>query len=315
MYSYENYVKVKEELERRRTSAIAAAEEKNEELRRLSPEVRKIDEELSATGMLIFKTACSGGDITPIRKRNEQLTARRTEIILSLGLPKDYTEVHYSCPKCSDSGYVGTAMCKCLREDLIRATIQSSGIGNLIDKQSFDNFSLDYYKDSPEVYERMKNNLYCAKEYVRRFSERPSQLLLIGKTGTGKTHITTAIAREIISQGYDVIYDSVQNIISDFESDKFRSGWVEREPKSEKYLECDLLIIDDLGTEFQTSFTVPCLYNLLNTRQNSGKATIISSNYSPDELRSKYDDRIYSRLIGRGSDVLIFEGKDRRIFR
>ena len=140
-------------------------------------------------------------------------------------------------------------------------------------------------------------------------------MLLIGGTGLGKTHLCTSVAKTVIEKGYDVIYDSVQNIISDFESDKFRSGWVEREPKSEKYLECDLLIIDDLGTEFQTSFTVPCLYNLLNTRQNSGKATIISSNYSPDELRSKYDDRIYSRLIGRGSDVLIFEGKDRRIFR
>ena len=313
MYSYENYVKVKEELERRRTSAIAAAEEKNEELRRLSPEVRKIDEELSATGMLIFKTACSGGDITPIRKRNEQLTARRTEIILSLGLPKDYTEVHYSCPKCSDSGYVGTAMCKCLREDLIRATIQSSGIGNLIDKQSFDNFSLDYYKDSPEVYERMKNNLHCAKEYVRRFSERPSQLLLIGKTGTGKTHITTAIAREIISQGYDVIYDSVQNIISDFESDKFRSGYGAYESKSEKYSECDLLIIDDLGTEFTNQFTVSCLYNLLNTRQNKGLATVISTNLSYEELERKYEDRIFSRIVGSGSRILVFSGRDRRI--
>jgi len=315
MYSYENYYKVKNDLEARRTAAIAAAEERNEEVRRKSPEIRKIDEELSATGMLIFKTACSGGDITPIRRRNEELTKRRSELLLELGLPKDYTDVHYSCSKCSDSGYLKNGMCSCLREDLIRATIASSGIGHLIEKQSFENFRLDYYKDTPEIYERMKNNLERAKEYVKKFPERKNQLLLIGKTGTGKTHITTAIAREVISLGYDVIYDSMQNIISDFEDDKFRSGRVEREPKSEKYLECDLLIIDDLGTEFTTAFTIPCLYNLLNTRQNSGKATIISSNYSPEELRSKYDDRIYSRLVGRGSDILVFEGKDRRIFR
>ena len=316
MYSYENYHKVKAALEERRNAARAAAEARNEELRMRSPEIRKIDEELSGTGLLIFKTACSGGDITPIRKRNEELTRRRTEIIKSLGLPEDYTEVKYSCAKCSDTGYKPSGtMCTCLREDLIKATIASSGIGNLIDKQSFDNFRLDYYKDSPEVYERMKNNLERAKDYVKRFADRRNQLLLIGKTGTGKTHITTAIAREIISLGYDVIYDSMQNIISDFEADKFHSGWGEHESKAEKYLECDLLIIDDLGTEFINSFTVPCLYNLLNTRQNSGKATIISSNYSPEELRTKYDDRIYSRLVGRGSDVLVFEGKDRRIFR
>jgi DNA replication protein DnaC len=87
----------------------------------------------------------------------------------------------------------------------------------------------------------------------------------MGKTGTGKTHISTAIAREIIARGFDVIYDSAQNIISDFETDKFRSGYGQTEMRSEKYLECDLLIIDDLGTEFISQFTVACLYNLLNT--------------------------------------------------
>ena len=158
MYSYENYHKVKAALEERRNAARAAAEARNEELRMRSPEIRKIDEELSGTGLLIFKTACSGGDIAPIRKRNEELTRRRTEIITSLGLPADYTDVKYSCDKCSDTGYKPSGtMCTCLREDLIRATIASSGIGNLIDKQSFDNFRLDYYKDSPEVSERMKN--------------------------------------------------------------------------------------------------------------------------------------------------------------
>jgi DNA replication protein DnaC len=138
-------------------------------------------------------------------------------------------------------------------------------------------------------------------------------LLLIGKTGTGKTHISTAIAREIISQGFDVVYDSAQNIVADFEADKFRSGYG-TEPKSEKYLECDLLIIDDLGTEFSSQFTVSCLYNLINTRANRAMATIISTNLSAEELARKYEDRIYSRLVGVGTRVLVFEGRDRRIF-
>jgi DNA replication protein DnaC len=137
---------------------------------------------------------------------------------------------------------------------------------------------------------------------------------LIGKTGTGKTHVSTAIAREIIDMGYDVIYDTVQNIISDFEDDRFRRGYNNDELKSEKYLECDLLIIDDLGTEFTNQITLSCIYNILNTRNNKGLATIVSTNLLPDELAKKYEDRIYSRIVGAGTTVLPFVGRDRRVF-
>jgi DNA replication protein DnaC len=106
----------------------------------------------------------------------------------------------------------------------------------------------------------------------------------------------------------------VQNIIADFEDDKFRRGYNDDELKSEKYLECDLLIIDDLGTEFTTQVTVSCIYNLLNTRYNKGLATIISTNLSHDELARKYEDRIYSRIIGAGTRILPFVGRDKRIF-
>lgn len=313
MYSYENYHKVKEEIEKRRTDAIARAEARAEKLRSESEEIRAIDEQLSKTGLLIFKTACSGGDIAPIKEQNKLLNARRGEILKKMGYPEDYSDVKYSCPKCSDSGYInGAKMCSCFHEALVRATIASSGIGDLIEKQSFENFSLDYYKANPEIYKRMKSNLDRAKAYVKGFKDNKANLLLIGTTGTGKTHISTAIAREIIEQGYDVIYDSIHNIISDFEDDKFKSGYSYTEQKSEKYLECDLLIIDDLGTEFSSQFTISCIYNLLNSRMNHGKATLISTNLSPEELSSKYEGRIYSRLVGR-STLLLFEGEDRRL--
>lgn len=314
MYSYENYDKVKFEIERRRKSAQARADARSEALREESDALRLIDEELSGTGLLIFKTACAGGDITPIRERNRELTEKRRAIIKSLGYPEDYTDVKYTCPDCSDTGFIGgTKMCKCFREALIKATIASSGIGDLIDKQTFDNFDLDWYKGEESVLENMRANLAAAKAYVKSFAKKRANLLLIGKTGTGKTHLSTAIAREVISQGFDVIYDSAQNIVSDFETDKFRSGWGS-EPKSDKYLECDLLIIDDLGTEFSSQFTVSCLYNLINTRHNRGMATIISTNLTADELAKKYEDRIYSRLVGAGTRILMFEGRDRRIF-
>lgn len=313
MYSYENYHKVKSEIEKRRLDAVAAAEARSEELRARVPEIRKIDEELGATGMLIFRTAINGGDLGAIRSRNEALQKRRRELIVSLGLPEDYTDVKYHCKKCSDSGYIDTKMCSCMREELVKATIASSGIGNLIKTQSFENFRLDYYEYDPKVYDAMRRNLDGAISYVTRFPERHGQLLMIGKTGTGKTHLSTAIARALIERGYDVIYDSVQNILADFEREKFRSGYSEEESRTAKYFDCDLLIIDDLGTEFQTAFTVSCLYNILTTRQNSNKGIIISTNYTPEEIRDKYEDRIYSRLIGRGVDILPFYGKDRRV--
>ena len=315
MYTRENYAASKAEIEKRRLDAIATAEERNRELALVSPEIRAIDKELSGTGLLLFKTACSGGDITPIRKRNEDLMATRRRLLVALGYPEDYTDVHYTCRECSDTGFVGTRMCTCLKQLLITKNIQSSGMGNLIDKQSFENFNLGVHRAHPEVYARMERNLKIAKAFADNFAKHHDNLLLIGTTGTGKTHVSTAIAKVVISQGFDVLYDSVQNIINDFENDKFRSGYNQTESAGAKYLECDLLIIDDLGAEFVSQFSVSALYNLINTRQNKGLSTIISTNLSGPELAGKYDGRIYSRIIGADYTVLRFEGNDYRISR
>ena len=315
MYTRENYAASKAEIERRRMDAIATAEERNRELALVSAEIRAIDKELSGTGLLLFKTACMGGDITPIRERNTALVAQRRKLLVSLGYPEDYTDVHYTCTECSDTGFVGTKMCTCLKQLLITKNIQSSGMGNLIDKQSFENFNLDVYRANPEVRARMERNVKIAKAFADNFARHHDNLLLIGTTGTGKTHISTAIAKVVISQGFDVLYDSVQNIVNDFETDKFRSGYHQTESAGAKYLECDLLIIDDLGAEFVSQFSVSALYNLINTRQNKGLSTIISTNLSGPELAGKYDGRIYSRIIGADYTVLRFEGNDYRIAR
>ena len=310
------FERAKAEITNRRESARAEADGRAEILRSESEEIAKIDAELSTTGLQLMKAACYGGDISEVRERNKALQARRREIILSLGYPADYDQVHYTCEKCSDSGYIdGVKMCSCLRELIIKGRIEESAMGRLIEKQSFDNFELGVYAYDPKVQERMKMILAMAKNYTRDFKEKRENLLLIGKTGTGKTHISTAIARELIHKGYDVIYDSAQNIISDFEADRFRSNYGREENRSDKYLSCTLLIIDDLGTEFQNAFTVSTLYNLLNARQNSDLPTVISTNLSPEELRAKYEDRIFSRIMGRGTKVLPFDGKDIRVTR
>ena len=306
--------KAKTEITRRRESARAEADGRAEILRSESEEIAKIDAELSTTGLQLMKAACFGGDISEVRERNKALQNRRREIILSLGYPADYSDVHYTCEKCSDSGYIdGVKMCSCLRELIIKGRIEESAMGKLLEKQSFDNFDLNRYSYDSKIQQIMKANLAIAKNYVRDFAKNRDNLLLIGSTGTGKTHISTAIARELIHQGYDVIYDSSQNIISDFEADRFRSGYGREENKSDKYLSCTLLIIDDLGAEFQNSFTISTLYNLLNARQNKGLATILSTNFSPEELARKYEDRIYSRIIGSGCKILSFKGRDNRI--
>ena len=314
MYSYENYSKVKESIEKRRLEAIKIADEKTARLHLESEALKLIDRELSGTGLLLFKTACEGGDIAPIRRRNQELIRARGELLVSLGYTADYTEVKYFCPDCSDSGYInGRTMCHCFREALVKATIASSGMGNLIEKQSFDNFSLETYSYDKAVLERMSYNLEAAKKYATEFREKGGNLLLVGTTGTGKTHISTAIAREVISQGFDVIYDSAQNIIADFETDKFKSGYGPYTPKADKYLECDLLIMDDLGTEFSSQFSTACIYNLLNTRQNKGLSTIISTNLSARDLQERYEDRITSRIVGMDTRILQFVGKDNRL--
>lgn len=313
MSNYSIYAKAKEEIEARRNNARAESDYRSELLRSMSDEIAKIDEELSRTCMLIFKTACQGGDFTPLRKENMRLQEKRTKLIVELGYPADYTDVKYTCTDCSDTGYIdGIKACHCLREIVARERIAASAMGNLIEKQNFDNFDLKCYKDDPKAEERMTAILAMAKNYVKNFGGKRESLLLIGPTGTGKTHISTAIAGELIHKGYDVIYDSAQNILSDFEADRFRNSYGREESRSDKYLECTLLIIDDLGTEFSNQFTLSTLYNLLNTRQNRGLATIISTNLSPDELAKKYEDRIYSRIIGTAK-VMPFVGKDRRV--
>lgn len=320
MFTREIHAIAREVLDTRRERAEAIAAEREAKLHELCPEIREIDTELSKTGLLIFKAALSGADLSPIRKRNRELLERRRALIVSLGYPEDYTEPPYTCGKCQDTGKDADGKtCSCLKELLRIETVKASGIGRLIEKQSFENFDLDWYGKGSKAYTKMQDNYNFCKNFADSFNEaKAATLLFVGSTGTGKTHLSTAIAKTVIEKGYSVVYDSTQNIMHAFEEDqfgkdKYRFSKEPYEPKAEKYLTADLLIVDDLGTEFTNQFTVSCLYNLLNTRQNRGLSTVISTNLSPDELSEKYEGRIFSRLVGSDSTILLFVGKDHRL--
>ncbi len=316
-YNIENYRRVRTMLEERRLEAVRTADARMNEIHRRSPEIAEIDRALATTGMQLFGEATRGGPdlaerIARVRAEHDTLRAARADLLASLGLPADYTEPAYTCPRCHDTGFVSAVMCDCMKRALITEGIRSSGLGALIGRQTFDNFSLKYYKDDPTDYERARYALERAREYAETFGPDTGNLLLMGPTGLGKTHLSTAIARTVIERGYDVVYETMQNVLSDFEYDRFKSGYGETASRAERYLACELLILDDLGTEQTNSFVVSSLYHLLNTRLNHGRRTVINTNLGGEELRERYSDRLTSRLLGE-YEILLFSGNDIRM--
>lgn len=314
MYQRENYQNAAEILAERKRAAEEAAQERLSEVHRKSARIREIDRELAGTGLQIFGAACAGEDILPLRRRNETLQKERGELLAGLGYREDYTAIHYTCPICQDTGYDKNAMmCSCLKEILQSEAARSSGLGRLIGTQTFENFSLDVCSD-----EETKKYMEKALRLVKKFAEEaipvknPKNLLLFGTTGTGKTHLSTAVAGVFLARGYGVLYDTAQNIADAFEADHFHSSYGAVEKQGEKYLACDLLILDDLGTEFSSSFSGSALYNLVNARMLRGMPTVISTNLTLEELQGRYTDRFYSRVVGPDFTTIHVIGEDRR---
>ena len=314
--------RVREEFDRKRKAAQDDSDARRNMIYARIPEIEIIDKQLANTGLDIYKSAINGENIqkkiAQLKKATAELKALRKQILESHGYEENCTDVKYECNICSDTGYDGMRYCECFRRAMIREAYLSSGLGGMLEKQSFDSFSLSYYSDAKDekgFSERDKMNtiLVNAKKYAEDFgNEKPGEcrnLIFFGGTGLGKTHISTSIAKIVIEKGFSVVYDTASNILSAFEADKFSRN--KSESIVEKYLECDLLIIDDLGAEFKSQLTEASLYNLLNSRICSDKAMIISTNLDDGKALSKaYNGRITSRLLGEfrafgfvGSDI------------
>ena len=301
-YSRENYRLVREEYENRSLEARNAADARRSELHRVIPRTEEIDRELSATGIKLMGAALgvSHASVDDIRAGVVKLRAERAALLAAAGYPENYSEPHYECEKCQDTGYVDGYMCSCMKQRLIMAGYESSGIARLMQNETFDTFSLDYYADDRRNLENMRYIYQTMRRFAETFDPKSSKsIALFGGTGLGKTHLSTAAAKVIIERGFDVVYTGAIGMFSDFEKVRFgNASGRESGENTDRYFDCDLLIIDDLGSEVANQFTVSCLYDVINTRINKGLPMILSTNLRQDELRQRYWDRITSRIFG-----------------
>lgn len=248
-----------------------------------------------------------------VQNEYETLAARKRSLLSENGYPADYCDIKFVCEKCSDTGYVGIDICDCLKKELVMASLESSGLYSLVETQSFNTFSLDYYEKDDKII--MKQNARRLWDFAKNFEPGKSDsFLFIGATGLGKTHLSSSVARILIERGAYVVYESAISLFGDYEARRFGGSSYTSDDDTDdvdRYIDCDLLIIDDLGCELTNNFTLSCLYNIVNSRILKHKSTIINTNLTQNELRKRYTDRIISRIFGEYIP-LTFRGMDIR---
>ncbi|MDR0889861.1 MAG: ATP-binding protein [Oscillospiraceae bacterium] len=283
------------------------------------PRLEEIDRELRRTMAQLMANVMRQGEdlfksIAQLREENLALQRERSWILEAGELDLDDAPI---CSKCGGSGYVGSQMCACLRElcrqEQKKALTVLLGSG----RESFDSFRLHYYSDeyqpalgtSPR--KLMQAIFNICRRYANSFSLDSENLLFSGATGLGKTFLSACIARQVADHGFSVVYDTAVHLFSEFEAEKFAFAQEENRGLTRKYLHCDLLIIDDLGTEMTTQFTVSALYTIVNQRMMEGRPTIISTNLLPEAIEQRYSPQIASRIVGTFR-LLQFAGSDIR---
>ena len=243
---------------------------------------------------------------------SRQFDADRAELLTAYHLPVDYTDDLYDCPHCHDTGYVQGQPCECLlrryNAELTRDLSRLLQHGD----ESFEHFDLTLYDESARP--KMERVFQVCRTFAQTFHPGTMNLLLQGSTGLGKTYLSACIARVVAGAGYAVAYETAASALDAFECAKFQRSSADGEAAAqrvEQYLGCDLMILDDLGTEMITAYSTSALYTLINTRLTRKKATIISTNCSNEELQKKYTPQILSRIAGE-YQTLPFAGRDIR---
>ena len=286
------------------------------------PRIREIDLQLRQTMASAMQAAfVKGTDVRQamdaIRQENLRLQQERAALAAEY-FEEGYLDETPICDRCGGTGYVGSAMCECLmelcrQEQKKELTFLSAG------RENFDQFRLDYYPDRVDpttgynIRDIMERTFQTCRRYAQTFSEKSGNLLFSGDTGLGKTFLSACIARTVADGGHSVVYESAGHLFGKLERARF-GGSEEDRKEAEKYTACDLLILDDLGTEMGGQFVTAALYSLINDRMLAGKATIISTNLTVDELSRRYNPQIASRLRGSYTRVA-FLGDDIRVVR
>ena len=283
-------------------------DEKFNEIYSKIPRIREINESISSISIQGAKRMLLEGEGTTedIKKQIEALSKEKASLLRQNGYPEDYLTMEYTCPKCQDTGYVGTDKCNCFIDQMINSLYLQSNLKNVLSKENFDTFSMEYYSKelmdgrqfSP--YDNMYNIVQKSDQFIKRFEEQKKErgnLLIYGETGLGKTFLTNCIAKELLDKKHSVLYLSSNELFENILGGYLMQQKIELEDLYKYIYNCELLIIDDLGTELTNSFVQSQLFEIINKRELSGLSTLISTNLSMLQLRDKYSERIMSRIV------------------
>lgn len=324
MFNKLNLETVEKRFEDKRLRSEKDAEARRNDAESRNPELKRLGVLIRGTAVRVLEESMRGGEdlvarVQKIGRESLGYQKEYAEILKSMGLPEDYTKPHRDCTLCDDTGIVDGKMCTCMKREVVKESYRASGMGKLLQRQKFDTFDLSFYPTSllPEktysARDVMKNILAELKDYAENFHPESSpSLLLIGGTGLGKTHLSTAIAGVVMEKGFDVVYESAPSVASLFEKDRFGREEGTKE-KIARIMEAELLILDDLGTEPASQTSGGAFYQLINTRVAvNGLPTIINTNLTYRQLEKQYDTAILSRLLGE-FEVKLFQGNDVRM--
>ena len=294
--------------------------ERLEKLYALEPRIKEIDDSISTYSVACAKKLIDG-DNTALAKLRQDIASFKKEkeqLLLSQGYPADYLSPIYTCPDCKDTGYMDGEKCHCLKQAIIDTIYTQSNVKNILERENFSVFSYDYYSDTQKDPKTGLTSLETAKRavaecerFIADFGTTSQNLLFYGNTGVGKTFFTNCIAKELLEKSYSVIYFTAFQLF-----DILSKGVFEKDADAiaahQNIFDCDLLIIDDLGTELSNAFTVSQLFLCVNERILREKSTIISTNLNLVELRDLYSERTFSRISNNYNIIKLF-GDDIRI--
>lgn len=298
-------------------------QERRQEINAKIPVFESLNHRLAELSVELVRSKLEdgAGDFSAFQAEVETITKKKAALLKEHGYPEDYLDRIYTCPDCQDTGYIGDEKCPCFQSRIVEYLYEQSNLKEVLEHENFSHFEIDYYPDdfveettglTPR--DNIRKILHTAQIFAEHFAETHDNLLLYGNTGVGKTFLTHCIAREALDKSYTVVYLTSLGLFDILEKNKFdrELSSVEKSATVSYILNCDLLIIDDLGTELNNSFTSSQLYQVLDTRLVHQKSTIISTNLSFDDLRERYSERIFSRITS-GYTLLKLTGDDIRL--